>query len=121
MSRTPSISVALAVWFAAAPTAHAGVVGTGGGRAGAIVAGLVALAGAVAGLLALFRPAGRDAAIVSLVTGLLGTALAVLHLATSSGGVGTGNGRAGAIVAVVLGVGAMALGWKALAGRRSER
>jgi hypothetical protein len=99
--RRSPILVALAVGLAAAPTAQAGVVGTGGGRAGAVVAGLVA-------------------AIVALVTGLLGTALAVLHLATSSGGIGTGNGRAGAIVAVVLGLGAMVLGRTAL-GRRDGR
>ena len=85
------------------------------------MAGLIALIGVLAGVLALYRSAGRDAAIVALVTGLLGTALAVLHLATSSGGVGTGNGRAGAIVAVVLGLGAVALGQRALAGRRTGR
>jgi hypothetical protein len=122
MSRIrPSILVALAVGLAAAPTAQAGVIGTGGGRTGAVVAGLIALVGVVAGVRARFRSGGRDAAIVALVTGLLGAALAVLHLATSSGGIGTGNGRAGAIVAVALGVGAMALGWMALPGRRSER
>ena len=116
MSRArSSVPVVLAVALAAAPTAQAGVIGTGGGRTGAVVAGLVALVGVAAGGLALFRSAGRDGAIVALVTGLLGAALAVLHLLTSSGGIGTGNGRAGAIVAVLLGVGAMALGRLALA------
>ncbi|WP_411147485.1 DUF6223 family protein [Streptomyces sp. A30] len=49
-----------------------------------------------------------------MAVGLVGTALAVLHLATSSGGPGTGNGMVGAIVAIPLGVIAMALGWQAL-------
>ncbi len=42
-------------------------------------------------------------------------ALAVLHLATTSGGFGTGNGRAGAIVAAVLGVVSIVLGERTLA------
>ena len=109
----------------AAPAAAQGVIGTGSGRAGAIVAWVVALIGVVTGGLAL-RSArrigtgnGRDGAIVALVLGLIGMALAGLHLATSTGGIGTGNGRAGAIVALVLGLIGMVLGRLALA--RSSR
>jgi hypothetical protein len=110
----------------AAPAAAQGVIATGSGRAGATVAGMVALIGVVTGGLALARSAsrmgtgnGRDGAIVALVLGLVGMALAGLHLATSTGGIGTGNGRAGAIVALVLGLIGMVLGRLALA--RSSR
>ncbi|MFE1250177.1 DUF6223 family protein [Streptomyces sp. NPDC058735] len=64
----------------------------------------------------------RTAARSALVVGLAGTALAVLHLATSSGGPGTGNGRVGAVVAVPLGPAAVAPGrrvlTRSLAGQR---
>jgi Family of unknown function (DUF6223) len=110
----------------AAPAAAQGVIGTGSGRAGAVVAWLVALIGVVIGGLALARSAGRigtgngrDGAIVALVLGLIGMALAGLHLATSTGGIGTGNGRAGAILALVLGLIGLVLGRLALA--RSSR
>ncbi|MCE0444795.1 DUF6223 family protein [Streptomyces tricolor] len=38
-----------------------------------------------------------------IAVGAVGTVLAVLHLATASGGPGTGNGLVGAVVAVPLG------------------
>src|SRR5687768_12009350 len=119
---------ALLGWFGlAAPAAAQGVVGTGSGRAGAIVAWVVALIGVVTGGLALARSAGRvgtgngrDGAIVALVLGLMGMGLAGLHLVTTSGGYyGTGNGRAGAIVALLLGLVGMILGRRTLA--RSSR
>ena len=109
----------------AAPAAAQGVIGTGSGRAGAVVAWVVALIGVVTGGLALARAGrvagnGRDGAIVASVLGLMGMALAVLHLATTTGAFyGTGNGRAGAIVALVLGLLGMVLGRLAL-GRSSR-
>ena len=107
----------------AAPVAAQGVIGTGSGRAGAIVAMLVGLIGVVAGWLAVAGRSvagdGRDGAVVAQVLGLVGIGLAALHLATSTGGIGTGNGRLGAIVALVLGVIGMVLGRLALA--RSHR
>lgn len=119
-------AAALVEGFAlAAPAAARGVIATGSGRAGATVAGVIALIGVVTGGLALARSArrigpgnGRDGAIVALVTGLIGMFLAGLHLATSTGGIGTGNGRAGAIVGLVLGLIARGLGRRALAGSR---
>ena len=66
-----------------------------------------------------YRHHGRDGAIVALVLGLIGMVLAGLHLATSTGGIGTGSGRGGAIVAVVLGPIGVVLGGLALA--RSRR
>ena len=58
---------------------------------------------------------GRAGAIVAIAVGLTGIALAVLLLATADGGPGTGNGVVGAIVALVLGVIGMVLGRQALA------
>ena len=117
-----SASVLLGGLGLAAPAAAQGVIGTGSGRAGAVVAWAVALVGVVAGGLARARAAGRigagngrDGAIVALVLGLVGAGLAGLHLATTTGAFyGAGNGRAGAIVALVLGLTGMALGRSAL-------
>lgn len=39
--------------------------------------------------------------------GLICTVLAAIHIANSTGGFGTGSGKAGAIVAIALGVTAM--------------
>ena len=58
-------------------------------------------------------------AFVALASGLIGMALGALVVATSDGGIGTGNGRAGAYVALVVGLIATVLGGLALA--RSRR
>lgn len=111
------LAIASAQLWGATPVGAHGVIATGSGRAGATVAGIVALIGVVVGGLAARRAdarIGRDGAIVALVSGLVGMVLGALHLATTTGGFGTGNGRAGAIVALVLGVIGMALGRKAL-------
>jgi hypothetical protein len=50
---------------------------------------------------------------------LIGAVVGAVRVATSPGGIGTGNGLAGAIMAVVLGLIAVALG--ALALSRSRR
>jgi hypothetical protein len=107
--------------LAAAPDAQ-GVLATGSGRAGAVVAGVAALIGVVIGALARSRSANpddsretRDMAIVAIVMAIVGMALAALHLLTSTGGLGTGNGRGGAIVALILGGVAFLLGRRSLA------
>ena len=82
---------------------------------------VVALISVVIGGLALARSRngnGRTAAIVSLVLGLMGMVLSVVHLG-SAGGFGTGGGRAGAIVALVLALIGISLG--GLAMTRSNR
>jgi len=57
-----------------------------------------------------------------MAVGLVGTAVAALHLATSSGGPGTGNGIVGVIAAIPLGLIAMTLGQRTLAcSRQPER
>ncbi|GAA3264055.1 DUF6223 family protein [Streptomyces labedae] len=52
----------------------------------------------------------RTAWLAAMVTGAVGTVLAVLHAVTTDGGPGTGNGLVGAVVAVPLGLGAVLLG-----------
>ena len=87
-------------------------------RVWATVSAVVALAGLVAGGVALrrhratgIRPSsGRPGAIVALVAGLLGTANGGLNLAVASAGPGSGNGVVGGATAVVLGLIAVALG-----------
>jgi hypothetical protein len=92
------------------------------GRLFSIAAGLIGLISVVIGAIALSRSsrigAGR-LGIIALVLGLIGVILAGLHLASTTGGFGTGKGRAGAIVAVVIGLIGMLLGGLALS--RSRR
>jgi Family of unknown function (DUF6223) len=106
---------------AAPATAHilaAGGYGPGSGRFGAIVAGVVGLISVAIGGWALARSAGSWA-IGALAAGLTGMVLGAWHLVRSADGFGTGNGRAGAIVALVVALIGMSLGGLALA--RSRR
>ena len=95
------------------------------GRARSLVAfgvGLISvIIGVVARALARRSRDGkwRTGAIVAVVVGLIGIVLSVIHLATYTGGFGTGSGRAGAIVALVLALIGITLGGLALA--RSRR
>lgn len=107
--------------FAAPAAAHifaAGAYGPGSGRFGAIVAGVVGLISVAVGGLALARSAARIG-VGALLVGLTGMVLGAWHLVRSADGFGTGNGRAGAIVAVVVALIGMSLGGLALA--RSRR
>jgi hypothetical protein len=88
------------------------------GRLESIVAGVIGLISIIIGRYALVR-SGRIAAIVSLVLALTCIVLSVLRLSLSTGGFGTGSGRLGAIVAIVVGIIGMVLGGRALA--RSRR
>jgi uncharacterized membrane protein len=94
------------------------------GRLWSIVAGVVGLIGVVIGRLALIRSthnigSARRMGIVALGLGSIGVVLSVFHLASTTGGFGTGKGRAGAIVALIIGLIGTVLGWLALA--RSRR
>lgn len=91
------------------------------GRLLALAAVLVGLTGAVIGGRALaggYRLGGdvRRRAFVAILAGLVGIALGGLVIARSDGGIGTGNGIAGANVAMVVGLIATILG--GLAGSR---
>lgn len=90
------------------------------GRAAALLSAGVGLISVIIGRLALIRAgrrinSGRVMGIIALVVGLISIVLSLLHLASTTGGFGTGTGRAGAIVAVVVGLIGMVLGGLALA------
>ena len=93
-------------------------IGMTEGRARANIAAAVGLISAIAGATALIRSAGRTG-IAAVVLGLIAIVLSVVHLATFTGGFGTGGGRAGAMVALVLGLLGISLGGFAVA--RSRR
>ena len=96
-------------------------------RMWASAAALLALAGVAIGGWALARSRRRGAntrtgAIVALSAGAIAAPGGVLSLAVADGGPGTGNGVVGAGAAVVLGLGAIGLGWPALTrARRTVR
>jgi len=79
----------------------------------------VGLISVAIGRLALSRAArragsGQFMSIVAIVIAMISTVLAVYHLARTTGGFGTGKGRAGAIVALVIGLTGITIGVKAL-------
>lgn len=80
------------------------VTGITSGRARSLVGGVLALASVIIGWR--FRrdsPGSRTWVGGALVLGILAILLSVTHLAITTGGVGTGGGKAGAVVAIVLG------------------
>jgi hypothetical protein len=94
---------------------------------GRLVPSLVAVLGLISvviGRLALTR-SGRTgsgkplAGTVAAVAGLISALVGGLHAANAAGGLGTGNGLAGAVVALVSGLAGMAIGALALARRSS--
>lgn len=96
-------------------TFAAGVSDISAGRLGAIVAGVVGLIGIVIGGRALVRSASRSrsAGRTGMMLGLVAMVLGGLIMATADGGLGSGNGLGGAVVAAVLGLVATILGWLA--------
>ncbi|WP_194836710.1 DUF6223 family protein [Nocardia sp. XZ_19_369] len=81
----------------------AGLTVLSSGRLGAIVAALVGLTGVIIGGLVLTRRI-RSGALVALLAGLIAMALGGFVVATSDGGLGTGNGLGGAFVALLIGL-----------------
>jgi len=84
-------------------------------RVGASVASLVGLGGLVCGGLALARrkaPPGKPRA-VALAAGAVSATLGLLVIATARGGFGTGQGLAGGIAALALGLSSVALALRA--------
>jgi hypothetical protein len=114
------------------PVLFAGIFDMSAGRFGAFSAGVLGLVGIVISGRALARSAGRTrsdtdvgatdrlrGAIVAMMLGLIAIVVGGLIVATSDGGLGTGNGLGGAVVAMVLGLIAIVLGGLARA-RRPE-
>jgi hypothetical protein len=87
-------------------------------RVAGSLAVVVALTGAVTGGRAMAR-AARGAAVAALVLAPIGLIAGGLVVATAKGGLGTGNGLAGGVVAMMVGLIGMTLGAMALA--RSRR
>ncbi|MCU1413781.1 MAG: hypothetical protein JWN80_1121 [Microbacteriaceae bacterium] len=100
----------------------AGIFDMSAGRIGAMTAAVLGLIGLVIGGRALrsTRPGRsdtdasatdrRDGPVVAMVLGLISVVVGGLIVATSDGGLGTGNGLGGAIVAMVFGLIAAILG-----------
>jgi hypothetical protein len=61
---------------------------------------------------------GRTVPTAAALLALVGVVVGGLHGANAAGGLGTGNGLAGAVIAVVLGLIGVVLGWLALAAAR---
>ncbi|WP_433668083.1 DUF6223 family protein [Nocardia sp. CA-136227] len=93
-----------------------GGYGPGSGRFGANVAALVALAALTTAFLARSRfRSTPTAALLAQAMGLTAMNLAVWHVARSAAGFGTGNGRAGGIVAAAIALAALVLAARTLA------
>ncbi len=87
----------------------AGLSEMSAGRVSAAAAGIVALVGVGFGMLALSRRVARGALIAG-ICGVVAIAVGALVAATADGGLGTGNGLGGAVVAIVAGMISLALG-----------
>ena len=116
-----SVHLWLVVPAAAGLTAAADYA-PGSGRFNSMVALLLGLSSVVLAVLALVRGAGPRQTTAATVVGLAGALVAGVHLATSSGSVGSGDGRGGAVVALVVGLVGAGLGAHALVrSRRTDR
>ena len=93
------------------------------GRLTSIVTGLIGLTSIIIGRQALIRSSrpvnSRPKAILALAMGLFSVVAGALHLILSNGSFGTGSGKLGAIVAMVIGLTGSCFGWLAL--NRSKR
>ena len=93
---------------AATPSPDPSSYGMTSGRLLATSAAVIGLIGVVIGGLSLARPASWSR-IGAIIAGLIAALVGGFRVITASG-IGTGGGRAGAIIALVLGVIAIALG-----------
>lgn len=89
------------------------------GRLVATLAAVLGVIGVVIGGFALAGRLGSSGRYGAIACGLIAAAVGGLRVATA-GGIGTGGGRAGAIIALVLGLIAIGLGVFALARSKSE-
>lgn len=83
-------------------TSSSTVTGITSGRAKSLVGGVFGLASFIIGWKAKARK--RRWVITALTLGVIAILLGVIHLVNVTGGFGTGGGKAGAIVAVALGL-----------------
>ncbi|HWN28306.1 MAG TPA: DUF6223 family protein [Actinomycetospora sp.] len=111
--------VITALRAAGIPIATAGYE-LGAGRTVPTAAAVVGLAAVIVGGLALARPGTRSRPVAALALGLVAALVGGLHAVSAAGGLGTGNGLAGALVAVVLGLIGVVLGGLALTRSRAS-
>lgn len=104
---------------AGSPVAVAGYE-LGVGRTVPTAMAVVGLAAVVVGGLGLARPLTRGTPVAALVLGVVAAGVGGLHAANAAGGLGTANGLAGALIAVVLGLAGVGLGGVALTRSRSS-
>jgi hypothetical protein len=110
--------------LAAPPASYVSAAGyeLGSGRLVPTAAAVIGLASVVIGALALTRSGrggdGRARAVLGLVAGVISAVVGGVHAANSAGGLGTGNGLAGAVTAVALGLIGMAVAVLTLARTR---
>lgn len=88
-------------------------------RARSLVGGFIGLLSLILGWRAKARlksnvGASRGWSITAVALGALAIVLSIIHLTYNTGGFGTGGGKAGAIVALLLGLCGAALGWLTL-------
>jgi hypothetical protein len=93
------------------------------GRVAALVPGLLGLISVIMAAIALLRvsmgsSARRLMIIIALVLALVDILFSGIHLARTTGGFGTGSGRLGAIVAMVVGLTGIYLCWRAKTKKR---
>src|SRR6478609_5769201 len=79
------------------------------GRAKSLTGGVLALASVIISLLVRKKSAANTSrrhawSITSMTLGIIAIAFSILHLANTKGGFGTGGGKAGAIIALLLGL-----------------
>lgn len=101
------------------------VTGLTSARARSLVGGVIGLISLIVGWRVKSRPSvqpgrSRSWAITALGLGFIAIILSVVHLANVTGGFGTGGGKAGAIVALVLGLIGTSLSGLALCPKRSN-
>jgi hypothetical protein len=74
-------------------------------RAKSLVGGVLGLVSVIVGWRVKKRPGpGRSLAVIAFLSGIAAIVLSIIHLANTNGGFGTGGGKAGAIVALLLGL-----------------
>jgi len=102
--------MSVVIFFVAAAGYTLGV-----GRTVPTIAAVLALVSVIVGAVILVRrSANRGAAALTVLLGVIGLAVGGLHAAYAADGLGTGNGLAGAIAALLLGLIGTALGAIAL-------
>jgi hypothetical protein len=98
------------------------VTGMTSGRARSLIGVGLALVSVVVGWRVKKRPGNnRVWAFIALAAGILGMLVSIMQLAKNTGGFGTGGGKAGAIVALILGTTGIFINGLTLRSRKSAK